>query len=952
MVVSSDGAFIVSGSEDSTVKLWNIQERKEEYTFTGHILGVVAVAVSADNRFVVSGSTDNTIKIWSIHERREEWTFRGHTGWALSVIVSADMRFIVSGSQDHTVKVWNIKERREEYTFTGHNEYVRSVAVTGDSKFIVSGSYDNCIKMLNIQEWRKECIKQADLISPVAVSADGRLIATGFIDNTVKLWVTEDQREECAFIGHTRRIITVAISADCRFIVTGSEDNTIKVWNIHERREECTFSDFKQIQSVIISPDGKFIISKEFDCTVKIWNVQSRRKERFLIQQHSSLLKYILEINNLTNCKIFACSDFLILKCESEIIHIVRIYNGDLQFSFDLGVNFSSGTLLSDNFLKHLKSPEALSIAPECANDCNGILRFSLAHCFSYLGSVAKLKLLVENENFTITADAFNKSPFYYAINKKRQDCIDILLEKIGDMRLKHPKNHDLSILAIREDFLLLIKNSSMQLHHLLLGLISSSSLIYAKVPDALPILQVGITQNPLLTDFPENGAEDIPLVLQSSIFKLIGESGCEYNINILEAIINCKNSQGIRSPIINYIVEIQFNEIKHWVILYTTLLSLNMILIMFLIGLRSFHISLVIPFLLINALLIAWEMIQISTDAKGYLKDLWNYLDMMRVLASVAWIVLGLYGVSSLYFTWCVALLNLLRGITVFRLFDGTRFYIELITRSLNDIKYFFLMFAYSTFTFGFLLMISRDQGLGFTSIWGESYDLNFGNYEDTNTGIYFLQYIAYFGATVINVVLMLNLLISILGDSYERFQIEQTIVDIKEKARISMELQLMMFWTNKQSVLKYIRLCNSAFQDEDDQDWEGRIRFMDKKLDKSIKELTESNIVAVTKANEGSKSIEANINKSSISLEGKIQSVESKITSVEGNISDIRTSLESKNTSVEDKLTSVESKITSVESKISDVSASLESKITLVEGKMNDLNQKLEIILNIISK
>ena len=136
---------------------------------------------------------------------------------------------------------------------------------------------------------------------------------------------------------------------------------------------------------------------------------------------------------------------------------------------------------------------------------------------------------------------------------------------------------------------------------------------------------------------------------------------------------------------------------------------------------------------------------------------------------------------------------------ITVFWFFDGTRFYTELIFRSLNDIKYFFLMFAYSTFMFGFLLMISRDQELNFNSIWGESYDLNFGNYEDTNNSVYSIQYISYFGATVINVVLMLNLLISILGDSYERFQLEQAIIDIKEKAKISIELQSIMFWNNK---------------------------------------------------------------------------------------------------------------------------------------------------------
>ena len=70
---------------------------------------------------------------------------------------------------------------------------------------------------------------------------------------------------------------------------------------------------------------------------------------------------------------------------------------------------------------------------------------------------------------------------------------------------------------------------------------------------------------------------------------------------------------------------------------------------------------------------------------------------------------------------------------------------------------------------------------------------------------------------ATIINVILMLNLLISILGDSYERFQLEDTNVDIKEKARISMELQSMMFWAKYKSHLKYIRLCNYGFQSEE---------------------------------------------------------------------------------------------------------------------------------------
>ena len=301
--------------------------------------------------------------------------------------------------------------------------------------------------------------------------------------------------------------------------------------------------------------------------------------------------------------------------------------------------------------------------------------------------------------------------------------------------------------------------------------------------------------------------------------FPLLVENGSLQNLFLLDAIVNFKNLKAVRSPIIKYIVTMQFKSTRPWVLIFTVLLCINIILIMFLIGLHNSEVYLVAPFLLVNILLIAWEVVQIFTDPKGYLRDYQNWMDIIRISASLTWIILDSYGIFSLYFDWVAAFINIVRGISVFILFDGTRFYIQLIFRSLNDIKYFFLMFAYSTFGFGCLLMISSDEELAFTSIWGDSYDMSFGSYQDPGTGDYSLKYIVYFGVTMINVVLMLNLLISILGDSYHAFQIEQMVVDIHLKAKISRELQTMMFWADNRSILKCIRLCNYAFVEEEDE-------------------------------------------------------------------------------------------------------------------------------------
>ena len=86
--------------------------------------------------------------------------------------------------------------------------------------------------------------------------------------------------------------------------------------------------------------------------------------------------------------------------------------------------------------------------------------------------------------------------------------------------------------------------------------------------------------------------------------------------------------------------------------------------------------------------------------------------------MVTSVWIILDFFTVSYLKFTWIVAFLNLFRGITTFRVFDGTRYYITLIITALNDIKYFIIIFTYSTFSFGVLFLISRSEAVNFKTL------------------------------------------------------------------------------------------------------------------------------------------------------------------------------------------------------------------------------------------
>ena len=75
---------------------------------TGHTFTVWSVAFSPDGLTLASGSQDKTIRLWNVATGELIATLTGHTGPVKSVAFSPDGVVLASGSKDSTVRLWDL----------------------------------------------------------------------------------------------------------------------------------------------------------------------------------------------------------------------------------------------------------------------------------------------------------------------------------------------------------------------------------------------------------------------------------------------------------------------------------------------------------------------------------------------------------------------------------------------------------------------------------------------------------------------------------------------------------------------------------------------------------------------------------------------------------------------------------------------------------------------------
>ena len=155
MAFSPDGKLLASGGFDTTVRVWDVANRREIFTRELGVEGTIfAVAFSSDGKTLASAGTHGRIHLWRPSEQKLIGTLNIQDS-CKALAFSLDGHFLAAGDGAR-IRVWDLGTHEEITTLEGCQGIVNSVAFSGDGKTFVASSADGAVRVWNVSGF--ECI--------------------------------------------------------------------------------------------------------------------------------------------------------------------------------------------------------------------------------------------------------------------------------------------------------------------------------------------------------------------------------------------------------------------------------------------------------------------------------------------------------------------------------------------------------------------------------------------------------------------------------------------------------------------------------------------------------------------------------------------------------------------------------------------------------------------------
>ncbi|XP_049454544.1 p21-activated protein kinase-interacting protein 1-like [Epinephelus fuscoguttatus] len=273
---------LIAGSYEQIAFGYRVKTDEKEWTatadFTHHAHTASISAAAASERFVVTGSKDETIQLYDMKKRTEHGALLHHDG-TITCLEFYGASHLLSGGEDGLICVWSTKKWECLKSIKAHHGHVTSLSVHPSGKLALSVGTDKTLRTWNLTNGRSAFIKNIKQNAHIVRwSPDGDKYVT-VVNDTVSIYDLETA-SVTGTVKNPKRISSVKFLNNSILAVAG-DDEFVRLCDVGKKTWVCEFkaheTRVKAVDSFMME-DYCVLVTASNDGFIKMWKLHLKEE--------------------------------------------------------------------------------------------------------------------------------------------------------------------------------------------------------------------------------------------------------------------------------------------------------------------------------------------------------------------------------------------------------------------------------------------------------------------------------------------------------------------------------------------------------------------------------------------------------------------------------------------------------------------------------------------------
>ena len=282
VAIANDCGFLPDGRlmlacSDGGLRLFNLSDSSLT-SVHGHRDTITSMAVSGDGATLVTGSSDHSLKLWSGYSFLPTSVLTGHQGSVRDLAFDPAGKTLATASDDGMIWLWDATSGEVHHVLRGHEDYVSSLAYSSNGEYLASGSGDTTIRIWDATtgEFFTGLYGHTKWVSDLAFSPDDRYIASASGDKTIRIWDVDEETCIATLEGHTKWVHCLAWNDAGTRLISGDGAGEVIEWDPFRAQELSRHAvSTRGLRDVIYGPDNDTVLAAGLDFKIHLLSLSS-----------------------------------------------------------------------------------------------------------------------------------------------------------------------------------------------------------------------------------------------------------------------------------------------------------------------------------------------------------------------------------------------------------------------------------------------------------------------------------------------------------------------------------------------------------------------------------------------------------------------------------------------------------------------------------------------------